>query len=98
MNKNRNPLALVAFIVGLIGSLIPLLGIVLGLVAIVLGAIALRDKEIGKNDKVFSIIGIVVGLVPIFWVLWFTPVSMETTGPVEINVVEINQSVEPLTP
>ncbi|MCL1950714.1 MAG: hypothetical protein FWF59_13390 [Turicibacter sp.] len=77
METKKNPLALAAFIVGVVAVFVPIIGIIPGIVAVVLGIIALRSGTLEKNDKVFAIVGTVTGgiavlLLPLLAVSFFT--------------------------
>jgi len=80
MNEKTNSLALASFIVGLLSIALLTLGVIPGIVAIVLGIIALREKENRKQDKVFSIIGIVTGILPVLIVFLLIISMMFFTG------------------
>jgi len=69
MNEKTNSLALASFIVGVVSVALLSLGVIPGIVAVVLGVIALREKGNRKEDKVFSIIGIATGILPVLLVL-----------------------------
>lgn len=69
MDAKGNSLGLVSLIVGLVSVALVGIGIIPGIMAVTLGIIALKEKENRKQDKIFSIVGIVTGILPILIIL-----------------------------